>query len=258
MGNSFATGAFGRVYTAEELQSPAFFPDDSLWETPKGNVDGRTMRTAFVARQVGDKQSTLFVLVLIYFVLSLFAYLGVSVVQDYAQTPTLVGVFSVPHSIWGIWPFLTVFVFQATMYFGVYFQVGRVVTGARVFYGVLVVDILLHITHLVLTIVELIQCNSELCTCVNSTVGKGFLIALACILGVFVIWQIILYIVASSFVTLIVEGLRAGWIPGLMQSRDHANITLSGIASSSPAAQPQPQLQAGYQMADLFGYRKYE
>jgi hypothetical protein len=233
MGNWCGAGTFGRVYTAEELQSNQFFPDNSVWQTQAGQVDGKRMRQAFISRQVGDKQASLFILILIYFLLSLFIYLGVSVIPDYAPIPQTSGVFSVPHSIWGIWPFVTIFVFQATFYFGSYFQVSRVVMGARAFYAVLVIDILVHIAHLVLVIVELANCQSLLCTCVNTTVGKGFLIALAAVEGVFVIWQIIVFVVASSFVRMITEGLRAGWMPGKIQSRSQANVVLTGVPGES-------------------------
>ena len=245
MGNWCGAGTFGRVYTASELMSASFFPDESQWRTGNGEmVDGLTMRQAFLSRQIGDKQSSLFFLVLIYFMLSCFIYLGVSVVPDYAPISQLMNAFSIPHSIWGIWPFLTVFVFQATFYFGAYFQVSRVIMAARAFYAILVIDILGHIGHLVVAAIELARCESDLCMCTNTTVGKGFLIALIAIQALFVIWMIIVYVVASSYVMLLREGTRAGWRPNAIQTRNGANVILAGVGPNAPAFDDPPNGEA--------------
>ena len=237
MGSWFSSGTFGRVYTAGELQT--LYPDEATFNTAAGQRSGADVRRAFVARQVGDKQASLGVLMLVYFMLSLFIYLGVSVVPNYAQIDDQMGVLSVPHSIWGIWPMITVVVYAWTFFFGAYFTVARVVMGARGFFAVLLIGILAHIAHLVLAIIELSQCTSLLCTNANSTVGKGFLIGLIVVLGVFIVWLIIVWLVASSFIKLLTEGLQAGWVPGAgPATRLQANRTLAAASGDFQLTTP--------------------
>lgn len=240
MGNSCGSGAFGRVFTAEELMS--LYPDNVKVDTEVGVRSGLDVRRAFVARQIGDKLGTLQMLFLIYFVLVTFCFLGLSIVQDWAQIPLLAGVTSVPHTIWGIWPYVTIYVYLAVSNFGPYFQVARVTTGMRAFHGVLLIDIMAHIAHEVFVIIELVQCSSALCTNANSTVGYGTLIALTAALGLFIVWQIIIWVVSANYERMLVEGLRAGWEPGAISTRNSANVILDGAtkAPNSAYAQPAP------------------
>ena len=231
MGSWFSSGTFGRVYTAAELQM--LYPDNATFQTAAGQRSGVDVRRAFVARQVGDKQASLSVLMIIYFILSLFIYLGASVVPNFAQIDNQPGVLAMPHSIWGIWPMVTVMVFAWTFFFGAYFNVARVVMGARGFFGVLLVGILIHIAHIVLAIIELVQCQSFLCLNTNSTVGKPFLIGLVVVVGVFIVWLIIVWLVAASYITLLTEGIQAGWIPGgAPGTRLDANRTLAAASGN--------------------------
>jgi hypothetical protein len=111
--------------------------------------------------------------------------------------------------------------------------------GARGFFGVLLIGILAHIAHLVLAIIELVQCDSFLCLNTNSTVGKGFLIGLIVVLGVFIVWLIIVWLVAASYVKLLTEGLQSGWVPGAgPATRLQANRTLAAASGDFQLTTP--------------------
>ena len=232
MGNWCARGTFGEFPTRRELEIT--FPDV-------------TVRSAYIAKEVSAKLSTLSVLYVLYWALTTFFFLGLSVVPNYSQIPQGTG-FAVPHSIWGVWPSLTILVFTMTFYFGPFFQVSRVVMGSRFFFAVVLFDTLLHAAHFILALVELLEpCESLLC--VDSR-GYAFLIALTAATGFFVIWNVIIIVVSRGYVNMIVEGLDAGWRPGaVIQSRKQANDILDnaipdGVNASIAVQMQTPLLQA--------------
>lgn len=270
MGNRCCGSFFGRVPTAEELKRT--YPDGQVFDTRAGQKNGAQMRQAWVTREVSDKLTALCTLLVIYFILAVgVAGFGFSLVPGYAQVndPAGTGV-RVPHSIWFFSSAILIVLWMTTFFFDPYYQIARMIVRSRIFNGFLLIDFLQNLTHLVFTIIEVVQGSTGLASNTTTPQGSFFLIFLIVLLAIFVLWDILIYTQSANWATLLVEGVKAGWVPGAVGSRGAANDALLSSTGDDLATavrtdipvdvriemQPRPSSSVGGHVDSLLGRQR--
>lgn len=213
-------GNLGSTRTADEIM--ADYPDAKV-------------RDAYVSRLIANKLRTLTVLMMIDVVLQMVFFLAFSVVPNYAQIPQGNG-FGVPHTIFGIWPYIKVVVFFATFSFGPYFQISGVVSAARAFFTIVIIDIAIHMAHVIMCAVEL-SAPCETLLCVDAS-GNSFLIALTIAIVVWIVWDILFLIGSWNYARTLEQVNLTGWSAQIGSQRQANEVLSDFIPAGDMMYQP--------------------
>ena len=183
-------------------------------------------RVAKLQVWVSQAQAQLTVLIIWHLAMTILLVVG-SIVPDFAVVSPP-GTLAVPHTIWALSGIFLFLMATMSIYLGVRFDTTKQGRALRAFIAFIVVDLVANIVHAVFTIIELVDCNTDLCNNVNSTVGYAVLIILLILLAVWalvldpiLIWRTVV------FMRRIESAEGAGWVAGksAMQGQAATNVS---------------------------------
>ena len=200
--------------------------DESMLDNAYEDENGETAMTITVNRPKFQALSTamlasllsqLTVFVAVSFFVALLV-VAASVVPDFANGSGGVTAFTHPHVVYMVAPLLVYFAYTQTMYFSPYLNIDRFLKRQWVFLLFLGLDVQSHVTHLVFISLEIHYCDSDLCTDANSNLGKIFLIILLVFVCVWIVLDIVIFILTLRYRKYMKQAVKLGWRPGYISS----------------------------------------